>query len=404
MTKQAKARGVAFALDMGPNGLGIARSLGREGIPVVGTDSNPSASGLYSTYCRRLITSDPAKEPKRVLNHLLNEAKKYPEKCVLFPASDANVLLVSRFRRELSEYFRFAIPSEEVVESVINKRKLYELAERVGIPHPKTYYPATLQDAQKVKDEIQYPAFIKPYYSHIWQERYRSKGFVVNSPSELIAKYKEVFDAKLEAMLQSIVTGPDSNIVDVFAYLSEKSEPLVTFVARKLRQHPNNFGVGTCKESMHDQGLLETGLRFFREINYVGPGVLEFKRDDRDGKYKMLELNARFNHSNIQATYAGVNLPLLQYMHLTEQSMEKSRDYKDGVIWLDVIPDALAFCELNRNGKLRLSSWLRSTLTADCHSYFAWDDMKPFVMDCAMNCMLLPRYLLRMDLESATFC
>jgi D-aspartate ligase len=404
MTQRAQTRSIAFVLDMGPNGLGITRSLGREGIQVVGADSDPLASGLYSTYCKRLITSDPVKEPQRVLSLLLSEGKKHLGKSVLFPASDANVLLVSRFRRELSECFQFAIPSKEIVESVINKRVLYELAEKAGIPHPKTHYPASLQDVQEVKDDIRYPVYIKPYYSHLWQERYRSKGFVANSPSEMIAKYKELFDAGIGAMLQSIVTGPDSNIVDVCAYLSEKSEPLATFVARKLRQHPNKFGVGTCKVSMHDPALLETGLRFFREINYVGPGVIEFKKDNRDGKYKMLELNARFNHSNIQATYAGVNLPLIQYLHLTEQSEERPRDHKDGVIWLDAIPDFLAFCQLNRKGELPLSTWFRSTLEANCHSYFAWDDMKPFIMECIVNCMALPRYVLGMNLAGYPVC
>jgi predicted ATP-grasp superfamily ATP-dependent carboligase len=376
----------AFVLDMGPTGLGIARALGREGIPVVGMDNDSYATGLKSRYCKPVVTFDPSKEPKEALKILLNEGKKLPQAGILYPASDAFVLLVSRFRKELSEYFRLALPSEEIIEATINKRKLYELAERVGIPHPETQYPDSMQDVEAIKDQFEYPVFIKPHYSHIWSQKYKNKGFKVTNSEELVEKFRAIFEAKLDAMVQSIVIGPASNLFQVHAYFSEKHEPLVTYVARKLRQYPNEFGVGTYRETIHNEELLHLGIKLLREIRYRGPGYVEFKKDERDGQYKMIELNTRYGTGVILLACAGVNIPLVQYMDLTGEPPLKPIDYKDGVKSLDATIDVFAFCELNRKGELPLLTWLKSILNVDCHAHFAWDDMRPFLIEYVVDC------------------
>lgn len=374
-------KAVAFVLHMGENGLGIARSLGRAGIPVVGMDFDPHAPGLKSRYCRPLLTRDPAKDPEEVLNILLDEGRQLSRKGVLYPASDALLLFVSRYRRELSEYFLYAMPSEELIESIVNKRRQYELAERIGIPYPKTYYPETLHDVEAIKDEIEYPAFIKGYYGHLWTPIFRSKGFVVRGPSELIERYKRIFDAKLQALVQSVIIGPPTNVAIVCAYLSEGSEPTAAFVARSIRRYPKHAGSNvTCKVSVHDEHLLQAGLKFFQGINYRGTGEIQFKKDERNGNdYRLIELNARFWVGNIQATCAGTNLPLIQYLDLTNQPIKQANDYKDGVTWLDIVQDFGAFLELNKEGKLPLLSWLRSVRAADCEAFLARDDLKPFL-------------------------
>jgi len=395
MTSLGSRNPVAFVLDMGCNGLGIARSLGRVGIPVVGVDFARDAPGLRSKYCIPLVTSDPVREPKRALSVLLNEGKKHRNKGIIFPSSDAYVLLVSRFRKELSQYFRFAIPSQQILESIINKRKQYELAAQIGVPCPRTHYPQDLQDVEEIKHEIDYPIFIKPYCSHVWRQRFPNKGFKVDNATALVTKYKEISKARLEVMLQSIVSGPDRNIVEVYAYLSEQHELLATFVTRKLRQHPNNFGVATCLESIHDERALETALKFLEGIRYVGLGSMELKEDPADGKYKLLELNARLPTHNAQAACAGLNFPLIQYMDLIHRPVARPNEYRDRIVWLDAIPDFLAFYELYQNGNLSPFRWLKSICKADCHSYLAWDDIKPFVSDMASALSLLPMRLLR---------
>jgi predicted ATP-grasp superfamily ATP-dependent carboligase len=388
---------VAYILGMGATGLGVIRSLGRVAIPIVGVDFNAHAPGLRSKYCKPLISPDPTNEPEKTLKTLMTEAASHSEKGVLFPTADEFVLFVSRFRHELAEAFQYAAPAPEVLESIIDKGRQYKLARENNILCPRTFYPRSIRDIHEIKDVVEYPALIKPYYSHLWQEKSQLKGIRVNTPRQLVASFRDVSDPKFRAMVQSIVPGPYQNIIEVCAYLSSKREGeiLALFVDRKIRQHPIDFGVGTCMDSVHDSEAVKIGLTLLSRINYRGVAAIEFKIDARNGSYKLLDLNARLWLQNILATQAGVNFPLVQYLDLTDQQVESQRDYKDGVLWLDAIQDFRAFRKLTGSTPRSLLNWLRLIRKADCHAYFAKDDVWPFLRQYTNVLTKLPRYGLR---------
>ena len=367
----------AFVLHMGPNGLGVTRSLAREGVPVVGVDFVPKAPGFFSRYCKPLLCPDPTTDPDGALELLLKEGERLPEKGVLYACSDMFVLFVSRNRRALSEHFRLMISPEEVLEGMINKRRLYDEAERIGTPYSRTFYPNDWSDLEDIKDRIIFPAFIKPYYSHLWSSRFNNKGFVVKNYQEVVERYKLVFPSGLDAMIQTIVQGPESNIVTVSTYIGKKGEPFGAFVWQKIRQCPKDFGVGSLTKSIHDDSLSSEALKFFREIGYRGVGSLEFKRDERDGEFRLIELNARTWLQNVQATYSGINFPMIQYLDLLERPIEPIRDYKDGVRWFDSIGDLESYWAYRRSGSLSFGDWVGSWLGSECHARFAWDDIRP---------------------------
>jgi D-aspartate ligase len=385
---------VALVLDMSSTGLGVARSLGREGIRVLGTDFRPDAPGLKSRYCKSFLTPDPVRCPEEVLDRLLREGKRLPKKGILYAASDPYVLFASRFRKALSEYFLFAIPSEDIVECILDKSKQNELARRVGIPCPKSYYPRDLDGLKLIEDRIEYPAFVKPCYAHLWRERFRGKGFKVNSREQLFKKYAEVLETGLEAMVQEVIAGPSANIVEVNAYISKEGDAIAVFATRKVRQYPVEFGVGTCLESIHNKDVLSLALRYLQGIHYRGIGAVEFKRDNRDETYKLVELNARSWTQVIQATCAGINFPLIQYLDLTNQPIPKSGDYQDGIKWLDAAPDFLAFYESYQGREPWPLAWLRSIWGARCYAYYSHDDPKPFLKEHSKNLIKLTRRML----------
>lgn len=385
-------KNVAVVLDMGVNGLGVTRSLGQNGIRVIGVDSRADVPGLTSRYCTPLLAPDVSKDPRGVLRVLLDIGESLSTRGILYPTSDAYVLFVSRFREQLSTHFLLAIPSHEVTECIVNKSRLYELAKSTGTPFPSTHFPRTIKEVGGIKDEIEYPAFIKPCYSHLWWLSFRNKGFMVYNPAQLIQKYKEIFEAQLEAIVQEVIPGPFANSVDIRAYLSMKHEPLATFVSRYVRRFPIDFGVGTCVESIHENHALEIGLKFFKEIQYVGIGEIELKKD-ASGTYRLLDLNARTILQSYHATCAGVNLPLIQYQDLTNQSVSRPEGYDDAVKWLDASQDFRAFYALSRTGQISFLSWLKSIQKTDCHAYFARDDLKPLVRQYLNIFLGIPRHV-----------
>jgi hypothetical protein len=54
-----KDKTIAFVLKMGGTGLGVIRSLGRRGIPVIGLDPSRGAIGFFSRYCKSIACPDP---------------------------------------------------------------------------------------------------------------------------------------------------------------------------------------------------------------------------------------------------------------------------------------------------------------------------------------------------------
>ena len=243
---------VAFILSLFDTGLGAIRSLGRVGVPVVGLDWDPAMPGFKSRYCTPKLCPHPVHQPDELARFLIEDGKRLDRPGILFPASDAFVLFLSRYRDELAPYFRFALPPAHVLEAMVNKRRQYELAEQVGTPYATTVYPETMADVQAMKDQVDYPAFIKPYYGHLWRERFGGthKGFKVYTPEELITRFEEILPTGLEVMVQSIILGPNTNHFKVSAYIGQSGEPLAVFTLRKIRQYPTEFGVGSLVESL----------------------------------------------------------------------------------------------------------------------------------------------------------
>jgi len=380
------SRPVAVILDMGMGGLAITRSLGREGIPVVGLDfPREYGPGLQSRYCMPFLSSHPEREPRPLLHFLLRLAKTLPEKAVLYPSHEPYVRFVSEFREELEAHFLIAIPSRGIMNSVLDKRKQYDLARSVGVSYPATYSLENLDQLEEIRNQIEYPAFIKPCYSKgMWTERYSDvKGFQVGNQVELTNIWKRLSAEDLQVFVQSVVQGPDSNVFEAYIYVAKNGLPLATFVTQKLRQYPIMFGNATLMVSVHNDEVLRFALKFFRGIDYRGLGSIEIKKDARDEKYKLIELNPRLGMQSIHATHAGLNFPLIQYTDLIGSPMEDINNYKDGVKWLDMMHDFMAFRALYRRGRLSVNDWLGSISNADCHAYFARDDLKPFLKQYA---------------------
>lgn len=381
----------AFVLNVSHAGLGAVRSLGRAGGPVIGLDPDPTHLGFASRYCHAKPCPHPVHDQDRLAEFLVNEGQQLQEPGVLSPASDAFVLFLSRYRDVLQPYFRFSLPSPEIMEAVVNKRKLYELADRVGVPHATISYPESLDDIHRIKDDLAYPVYIKPYYSHLWQVTFPggSKGVKVWTPQELVASFEKILPTGVQVMVQSIIAGPVTNVQSVRVYVNQAGELIAAFTNRKIRQIPAEFGQATLAESIHDPALCALGIKFFRDIGYRGFGLVEFKRDDRDGQLKLTDLNPRWLKTVSLATDSGIDFPLMHYRDLAGQPPAPQMTFQAGVRWLDAGGDFASAWPAMRAGKLSPWAWGRSWLSARSFASFAVDDWGPFLREYRHGLRLL---------------
>ena len=368
----------AVVLNSGPAGLAGTRSLGRAGVRVTNVDfaAGPASK---SRYCDFRSCPHPGTDPSGVLEILRSVASAHGPKPVLFPASDQFFALVSEHRESLAEHFRMALPPPEASAAMLDKRRQYEIAQDAGIDCAKTIYPETADDVSRMSGELDYPAFIKPHEGHLWRRHFENKGFVVNSPAELERQCATIFPLGVAFMVQSFILGPASNSYSGSFYIGTSGDCLASFTARKLRQFAVDAGVGTLVESVSSPELIDLGLRVCRMLQYRGIAEIEFKKDDRDGKLKFIELNPRLWVQSALATSAGVDFARVQYLDVLGFPPPPVTKFRTGVLWLDSVRDYKACRTLLRQGKLSAADWVQSWMRARSFASFAPDDPKPFL-------------------------
>lgn len=365
--------------------LTIARNLGREGIPVVRLHPNPHSIDLSSMYVESMICPDCVKSPAETLNYLLKIAKNFTEPMVLFPATDECAKFTSAYEKELKGHFLIPQPGKEVIEKIINKRRVYEAATSVGIDIPETYFPKSLEETVGLSKRMRYPCVIKPVESADWRRDSVKavigvqKALVVRGNEELILNYNKLSGVSRDLMVQEIVGGRDERLITFLAYLNKESEPVAFCIRKKIRQYPLDFGYCSITETISSPLVKELSFRLLKNLRYTGLVGVEFKEDPVDGRYKLIEINTRAVQTIGIAASSGVNLPYIAYRDLIGEEVQSRNEYKEGVKWIYETIDLLAARNLLKRGDLTYRDWFNSLRGTSSFALYARDDLRPFL-------------------------
>jgi len=391
----------AVVLGMFETGLGVGRCLGRNKIQVFGLDFKKDV-GFYSKYIKARFCPDPLIDEQKFLDFLIGFVDKSKYKPVLFVTSDNFLNIISRNRNILKKYFFINLPDNMVIESITDKYKQYQLALRGDIPFPATYFPKNLEEVHKIKDKIKYPAFLKAKEVTSWRKIMGGavKGFILKNPDELVEKYNIIFGKGLEAIVQEVIPGFDTNHFKFCAYISQNGEFLLQFTLRKIRQNPIRFGIGSVVESVYYPDLMEIGKKFFKNIDYKGVGSAEFKLDEKDGKLKLIELNPRYWQQIALADKCGMNFPLIDYLESTQQNPQLILDFKISIKWVNLFLDFGSFLNYRRTGEVSFKQWITSLKGKKIFSVFAWDDMLPVCYDLCKKLIEKIKILLKKNVTN----
>lgn len=364
-------------------GLAVVRELGHVGIPVYGFDSTPEEPGFRSRFGTHTICPDPLAEPGELTTFLIERARALPAPPVLFPTSDAFVAFVSERRGELEPYLAHALPSACAVAAGLDKRLQYQAALDAGIPVVTTISPSQPTSIRAIAPALSYPVVVKPAAGFRSGAGFkRRKALRVDSAAALVALVDDLTIHGEDVLVQPFIAGPNTSHAKVCAYVGASGELLASFCLRKIRQYPMDFGVGTLVESVHDPELLDLGLRLLRHLSWRGPGSIEFKRDARDGAWKLIELNPRLWQQHALAGACGTGFALLQYLELTGQPLPRT-EYRAGVRWIDELRDARSAWEHYRRGLLEAHTWATSWKQPRVFALAATDDPKPLLATAA---------------------
>lgn len=380
----------ALILGMFETGLGVARSLGFEGIKVFGMDFKKDIA-FYSRYVQATLCPHPLENQEEFLCHLKEWAAKQAEKPVLFISADIFLLTVSQNRYKLSDHFLFNLPARETIESIADKYRQHQLAQSVKVDTPLTYCLDSIAAAEKAAPVLPYPVFIKALDVNTWKKAISGtmKGFVIKNRSELLGHLSELSAKKVAAIVQEIIPGPDTNHYKFCGYADRDGRLLLGFTLRKIRQNPVHFGVGAVVESIDYPELHEIGSKFFKAIDYRGVGSAEFKYDERDNKLKLIELNPRYWQQNSLGTACGMNFPLVDYLEVTGQNPGPRLEHRTGIKWVNRYMDLDSFLKYRKEKVLTFRAWRKSLKGKKIYSDFSWRDPIPAFYEIGFGLKLL---------------
>jgi D-aspartate ligase len=371
-------------------GLGIARSLGRRGIPVCVLDDERSIA-RFSRYTHRALRVDDLRDERRTVETLLALGERFGmEGWVFFPTREETVAALSRNRDRLAQQFRIPTAGWDVVRWAWDKRNTYQRAGELGIPTPRTWYPRTAEDVAEIDGEP--PFVVKPAIKEHFFYATKAKAWRADSRGEL----RDLVERALgivgnpEVMVQELVPGDGRN---QFAYcaLFKDGQALATMTCRRRRQHPPEFGrASTYVETVEEPEVERLSERFLRGIGYYGLAELEYKLDRRDGRYKLLDVNARTWGYHTLGPPAGVDFPALLFADQLGERVQPTRA-RPGVRWVRLATDLpTGALEIARR-RLGCRAYLRSLLRADTEAVFELRDPLPSVAEA----LLIPYLALR---------
>jgi D-aspartate ligase len=178
-------------------------------------------------------------------------------------------------------------------------------------------------------------------------------------------------------MLQELIPGGDALGVNYNSYFWD-GEPITEFTAEKVRNAPPQFGSPRVVVSKHIPEVLEPGRKILKAMGFYGFSCTEFKKDARDGVYKLMEVNGRHNRSGLLAVHCGINFPLIHYKHLVCGELPLACDYRAGIYWIDFFRDIGYSLKCFRKEGYSLSQYALPYRSP--HVFAIWDkqDPRPF--------------------------
>ena len=375
----------AVVMNLYYTGLGIARSLGRRGVPVIGLAAQ-RVYGNYSRHVKTVYGADSRTEPEQLLQQLLALGRRLGGRSVLFPTRDHDLVFLDRFRTELEPYFVPMIPTAAVLKRCLDKWETYVWAKQANVPTPACWLVEDAARLREIAHQISYPCVLKPISAHVWRTGDNwdlvggRKAIVVASPEELLAVYATIARADRRVLVQEHIPGGDDHLIVAACYLDRRSRFQGGFNIQKLVQTPVGVGTGCIVQSADRPELFERTTRLLQAMEFTGIAEVEYKWDERDQEYKLIEINPRPWDQHTLGAACGVDLIPLAYCEYAGLPKPHTQVAFTSCKWLAEDAFLLAALGLLWRREAGLGTLLRQARGKKMYAIWSIRDPLPFVM------------------------
>jgi predicted ATP-grasp superfamily ATP-dependent carboligase len=305
------------------NGLGVVRSLALGGISSIVVDTTRRRAAMWSSGCRAGVLVGRTHGPE-LIDCLLGLQRMLACRPILILTDEMSVGTVSEHRELLGRFFRFHLPSREMVDVLGNKARFHEFAQAFDLPVPDTIVVRSDADIAGLS-RLEFPIIIKPADKGPVHLGKTARLHVAGTAREAEQICATILSGGDELVAQEWIEGPDSNISFSLFYCGENQRRVEQFVGRKLASFPAGVGsTALCVAAPElAEELVPLTRSFIEAASYEGLGSLEFKWNARRRRFEIIEPTVgRTDWQEEIATLNGMNLPLIAYQsELQNQSL-----------------------------------------------------------------------------------
>jgi D-aspartate ligase len=304
--------------------LAVARTLGRLGVPiyaVVEDNYTPLARSRYLT--RAFVWDSWPSDPESFVKAMSMIAQAIARVAIIIPMDDLSAIFVAENTISLSRWFILPPVSPQLPRQLANKVRFYALCAEIGMPFARSVIPQSIGDVQAFAEGTEFPVIVKA--AEQWRllyDGYSTK--VIQTPRELFEIYKKSNRNGPSGMIiQEFIFG--DNWVSHGYYNSEKNIS-VTFTGKKLQAYPTVAGSTALGLSLGNETLRCESERFLKAVAYSGIVDIDWRKDKRDGQYKILDCNPRVGQNfRMFENTAGIDVVRAQHLDLSGRRIDSTQ-------------------------------------------------------------------------------
>ncbi len=377
----------AIVLGLSPTGLYVARELGNKNVPLLGIDKDIGCAS-YSKYFKNSLGCWLVKETDKLLDKLIGFAKEQSLKPVLLPTSDYYIEFLIKHFKVLSVHFHLCESYCDTAEVLLDKVRFHRLCVNYNIDVPGVWFINNINDLKGIVNNLSYPCILKPAMIHLIKDFMKGqKVFIANDEQSLVDFLKTSPENSGAWLVQEIIPGPESTITLLAGYASQSNAGQEIFTARKLRQYPPGFGSASTVISEGCEETQAITLQLIKALQFKGIYGAEFKRDPRDQRLKIIEINPRptlwFYLSHKSAKRVVETL----YCDLAGLPLPETGAQINGVVWKYWFKDTYSawFYRWNKHFIFSKPDLLAGGIhKAHCWPVFSWSDPLPVLGEIFM--------------------
>lgn len=363
--------------------VGVARSLAEESIPVALLETEAGIARYSNAISQRFVKRDLLTADDSVA-YLLRLAETHSlEGWSVFCVNDETIEFLARNHKALSTKYVLSVLPWETSQKFYEKNQAGEAAIQAGIPVPRVYPSATLEEL--LASEPEYPVVLKPTFKKNYYDKTNDKAVLAKDRESLIREYQAMnrLIASSQILAQEFLVGGTKNLFS-FAAVFDGEKVLAGVSAHRIRQHPMDFGHATTYAESRDMPHLEElATLFFKQIGYRGVAEVEFMLDERTGQYKFIEMNGRFWGWHMLTRHAGMNYPVTLFRMLN--GVETTRIApKINATWVRMLTDIPTVLQESIRGRMSLTKVFQAIGSHRTDAVWSLKDPLPFLMEASM--------------------